>query len=223
MGLDHREFGLGEVDAPPHPRRARPRRSGLGTDPFRGRGPARLRSGAAEPLPEPRRRLRVPVLPPAARADGPRERDAARDGRRRTARVGDEAGGDPRRGGRAPRDLRTRSPARSPAGGTLGRRAPARRDRARPRQPAAHPARRRTDGQPRRGDRCGNPRPPRRAACARADAPHGDARRGRRRARGAHGADRERGRRVGGRRVGGRRVGCPEASAEETGPAISRS
>ena len=98
----------------------------------------------AHPHPAHRDRLRLPVPPPAAGVLGARERDAAADDPRPVAQA--------RRAQRAAELLAylgLKERLDPPAGRTVRRRAAARRDRARGRQRAAHPARRRADRQPR--------------------------------------------------------------------------
>ena len=102
----------------------------------------RPRADAAAPQAH---RVRVPVVQPAADADGGGERHAAARDRP------DEAGAC--RGRRAARAGRPDRPARPQAGGAVRRPAAARRDRARADRQADRAVRRRADGQPRLGRR----------------------------------------------------------------------
>ena len=155
-GRDHRPLGLGQVDADAHP--GLPRRAERGALP--ARGPRRLVALGvpARRDPQPEDRLRVPDLQPA--------REGVAAAQRRAAAALRRAVGLGAQGARA-RSARARGPARAreaPAGGALGRPAPARGDRARDRQPALADPRRRADRQPRHEDRPRDPRDLRRDA-----------------------------------------------------------
>ena len=139
---------LRQVDADAHPRRARQadHRHGrrLGHRDHDAQG---LRPDQAAPPPH---RLRLPVLQPAADADGGGEHHAAAVDRRREARS------DVLR--RSDREGRARRPAPSPALRALRWPAAARRDRSRARLEADGAVRRRADRQPRLVDRERDPR-----------------------------------------------------------------
>ena len=105
-----------------------------------------------------RDRLHLPVVQPDPPAHGPREpRSAAVLPGARRPRVARE-GREPRRAGRP------RGTPRAPPDGAFRRSATTRRDRPRPDERPAVPARRRSDRQPRQQHRDGDPRAVRRAA-----------------------------------------------------------
>src|SRR4051794_13458644 len=165
-----RALGHRQVHSAAPARRPRPRGGRLDRGGGRGRH-ARLRGGAVGAAPAPRR-LRLPVLPPPARALGRGQRPARRPGPRRA----------PRRGGArtgADRPPRIAPCGRLPAPSALGRRAAALRDRPRAGQRPRRPARRRADRQPRRGGRRRGPPPAARGRRRGARGGHGHPRGGR--------------------------------------------
>ena len=136
---DHGPLGLGQVDADAHPRRARPAERGQGHD--RRRRDHRHERQAADPAAPRAHRLRLPVLQPAADADGGGEHPAAALDRRREARARMARG--------AARHGRDRRPPHAPPLGALRRPAAARLDRPRADLEADGAVRRRADRQPR--------------------------------------------------------------------------
>ena len=139
---DHGPVRLGEVDVHAHPRRPRPAHRGIGQD-RRHRDHRAARQGA-HPAAARQGRVRLPVLQPAADADGGGEHRAAAVDRRAQARSGV--------GAPAARGRRPDGPADAPAVRALGRPAAARRDRARAAVQARRGVRRRADRQPRLED-----------------------------------------------------------------------
>ena len=139
------------------------------------------------------------VAPPAAGVLRARERDAAADDPRPVARGG---------AARAPTELLSylglKERADAPAGGTVRRRAAARRDRARGRQCAAHPAGRRADRQSRPAHR--RPCVPRADAAGAGVRPGDDLRHPQHGTRRPHGPPRD----AAGRRGGGAGLGTAE-------------
>ena len=150
---DHGAVGLGQVDPPSHPRRARAPDVAAGS-----RSPARALDDLSDrELTLLRRepdRLRLPELQPAAGPDRRGEHHAAGDDRRRRASTEEwlETLID---------SMGLERPARAPPERDVGRRAAARRRRPRPDHPPGGRLRRRADRQPRLGR---GPRDPR--ACS---------------------------------------------------------
>ena len=123
----------------------RARSPDVGRRDHRRRGAVDARRGRARGIAPAPARLRVPVVPAAAGADGARERDAAARARRRDGRRSERA-----RVWLARVGLARAHDALSAA--AVRRRAAARRDRARIRRRAEDPDGRRADRQPRRRD-----------------------------------------------------------------------
>ena len=123
-----------------------------------GRPVAELAGVGARARPQPRDRVHLPELQPDWRSHGVRERGAAAHLSRDEGRRAQAA-----RRGRA-RARRHGAPREAPAQPALGRSAAARRRGARRRRRAAHPARRRADGQPRLEERRSGHGPAPRAA-----------------------------------------------------------
>ena len=139
---DPRPVGQRQDDAARPAGRARP--PALRTRRAGRRGPGGARRGRARAAARREGRLRLPVVPAAARADGARERAGAAGAARRGG-----GGAAPR--GRAAGARRPGRPRPSLPGAALGRRAAARRARARVQPPAAPAVRRRADREPGRG------------------------------------------------------------------------
>ena len=157
--LHRRGFGLGQDDLHPPPAAGGAPRHG--PDP-RGRPQHRGAAQVAGALPASQHRLRLPGLPPPAQQDRVRERGV----RARGHRPAPARGGQPGAPGVGPG--RSGQQVGQPAQRAFRRGAAARRGGPRLRQPAAHPAGRRADGQPRPADGPGH------HAAARPHQPDGD-------------------------------------------------
>ena len=163
----HGPLGLGQVDADAHPRR--PRQAELRQRPDRRRRADDAAGQRPDEAAPPAHRLRLPVLQPAADADGGGERAPAALDRGREAEQGLDGG--------AARGHRPHRPALAPAVRALRRPAAARRRRPRARLEADGALRRRADRQPRLADLVRDPRPaPRRGRHLRPDDRDGHAR-----------------------------------------------
>ena len=144
----HGTVRIGQVDTHAPARRPRRSHSRHGRDRrARHHGHGRCRADATAPRPH---RLRLPVLQPAADADGRAERRAAAQARRALGRGG--------LGHTPARERRSRRAQPSPAVRALRRTAAARRRRPRARQQARSGVRRRADRQPRLQDERRDPR-----------------------------------------------------------------
>ena len=156
---DHGAVGQRQVDAARADRR--PRRADVGHDPDRRRRHHAARRGRARAAARREDRLRLPVLPPDPVADGARER--------RSCRWRSPASPTPRRARRALlEEVGPDGPRPSLSVAAVGRRAAARRDRARAGQRSADPAGRRADRQSRQRQRPAHHGPAASASTARA-------------------------------------------------------